>query len=263
MRRHVAVMVVVVVGAVLLASSWVRSQSAPPTVDPEWQKDLDAKKKKQVDRAVARAKSGKNMVVDVGTLKLGERELVRVTLEDGDSVRHVALVPSFQDKEKAWAAPAELVKALRDVPRGNFEQIHLDERYGIEWVVGVGDGSPDTLENLERQTANRKWTAEVPAAGQGEEGGEVIHAKSVGTFVELAQGDIEGTEARVLVVERGVGATRTEFWMVSMDRKGKFVRPPANVLKIADSLKKGDRVEVEYVQVENFMMIKGLRVLTD
>lgn len=262
--QAVLVVLVAAAGAVLLTSQLVRSQSAPPQVDPEWQKEQEAKKKKQVDQAVRRAKAGKNTVVEIGTLKLGDRELVRVTLEDEDNVRHVALVPCFPDKEKAWVAPADLVKALREVPRGNVELIHTDERYGVEWVVGVGQGSPDTLENLEKQVKNRKWTAEAPAAGQGgEDAPEVVRAKSTGIFVELGQGSIEGIEARVLVVERGVAATQGKFWLVSVDRNGKFVRSAANVLKIADSLKKGDRLEIEYTQVGDFMLINGLRKLED
>jgi hypothetical protein len=246
--------------AVLLTGEWVRSQSAPQA-DPEWQKQLEAQKQRQVDAAVRKAKGGKSAIIGIDTLKLGDRELVRVTLED--TVGHrVCLVPCFQTKEKAWVTPADLVRALRDVPRGNYEVIHTDERYGVEWVVGVGEGSPDTLENFEKQMAFRKWTPATPEKTEGAaDAKEPVKAKSTGVFVELGQGTIEGVEARIVVIERGVAMQRAEFWMVDVDRNGKFVKPARNVLKVAESLKKGDQVEIEYTQIGDFLLIDGVRVL--
>ena len=263
-RGTVVAVLVAAMGLMLAVGGLVRSQSAPE-VSPEWQKQQDARKQAQVDQAVRRAKAGKNAVIEVGALRLGERELVRVTLEDSAG-RHVALVPRFETKDKVWVTPTELVRALREVPQGNFEVINTDERYGVEWVTGVGAGSPDTLENLEKQIKLQKWTPAKPAvAGEGgsEDEPAVVRTKSRGVFQEIKQGSIEGIEARVLVVERGVAMSRAEFWLVSVDRNGKFVRSATNVLKIADSLKKGEQVEIEYTQVGDTMLINGLSRLSE
>jgi hypothetical protein len=261
--RAVVLAATVAAVALLAATSWVWSQAEAPKVDPERQKELDARKQAQLERELRQARSGKYMMVEVGKLTVGSREMVTVTLEDFETIRHTALVPRFLNKDKRWETPDDLVQALRNIPRGNFEVIHLDERFGLAWVVGVGKDSPDTIESLEKQIRNRKWTPETPAAGQGDEPVKAAIGKSTGKFVELATVNLDGLDLRTVVIERGLTGTRGQFYMASVDRKGKFTKAPAALLKQAETLRKDDQVEIEYTQHGDYLVVVSLRVVKD
>lgn len=261
--RRVTIATLVAVTAIacgLAGAPRARSQSAPK-VDRKEAERRRIERDAQIERQVARAREGKSAVIKVDTLRLGTRELVRVTL-DNVKGRRVALVPNFKGKDKTWSPPGELVKALRRVPAGYFETIHTEVAYGVEWVVGVGADAPDSLRNLEKSVKGRRWTAEKPEKEVDEADAEAaagVEGIATGRLIEIATRPVGGIEATCLIVERGIMLTRTEFYLVREGRRGKLAKANRDVLRAAAALAKGDRVEIRYLLKDKIHRVLSVR----
>lgn len=248
----------VAVCVALLATAVVFSQTAPQD-DPDEVRRRERERQERLDDAVRRAREGKSAVDHLGKLKVGLRELVSVTLDAGGAQR-VVLVPSFQDKDKQWQPQADLVKALEELPRGYYTTIHTDEKYGLEWVVGVGEESPETLEDLEKMLKGRRWK---PADDKDEvkdddAKDEPVVQTAVGRFLRLEEASLAGKAAKVMIIERGVQMKEARFWLVHATRSG-YANASKNVLAVAEGLKPGDRVEIKYLDLGELCIVKEFK----
>ena len=232
-------------------------QTAPKT-DPEAERREQERRRQRVEEAVRKARRGKATVVRIGTLKVGKREMVSVTLQDNAGQR-VALVPCFENKLKQWAPQADVVKALREVPRGFYEVIRTEEKYGLEWVVGVGELSPKDLDDLERYMKRHDWkpTLEKPEDGK-ETPDAPAKGTAVGRFVELSDGTVEGKSAKVLVIERGVMLQKVTLYLARLGRKS-GVSLSREAIKRAEALQRGDKVRVDYVKIGDRLFVTDLK----
>ena len=216
-----------------------------PEVDEDELKRRQALKEQRVSEAVRKARAGKSTVVKVGALRIGIRELTCATLETTAGRREV-VVPSFQDATKKWTPEADVLKGLKRVPRGFYEVIHTEEKYGIEWVVGVGKDSPTTLAELESRARGRRWQP-ARRTPDPDKKVETVTGTATGRFIEVTSGKLEGKSVRALVVERGLQMKRTTFYLVRW-RRGVVAGADTKLVSAAAELKSDDTVEVDYIQ---------------
>ena len=235
-------------------------QTAPKT-DPEAERREEERRRQRVEAAVRKAREGKAAVVRIDALKVGSREMVSVTLESNDG-RRVALVPCFKNKLKQWEPQADVLKALREVPRGFYEVIHTEEKYGLEWVVGVGELSPRSLDDLEKYMKRPDWkpTLEEPdddAETKAKEG-QPETGTAVGRFVELSDGAVDGKSAKVLVIERGVMLQRVTFYLARLPH-GSGASMNREAPKLAAALERGDSIRIDYVKIGDHLFVTDLK----
>ncbi|MBN2584058.1 MAG: hypothetical protein JXL80_13415 [Planctomycetes bacterium] len=217
--------------------------------------ELTEREKQREDRRLEeelrKLRAGKTGVVKVETLRLGGRELVSVTaLRDDATV--VLLIPQVRrSKRQPWETPAALLAAVRALRPEHYEIVHTEEAYGVEWITGVGEGSPTTLADMERLALGRATgtaTADEPKTDSSTEPAE---GTAVGTFVELIDGEIDGKAYKAIVMRRGTLMTRSVLWLAKPRARGGLSAHRSSVLDEAAALKAGDTVTVQYVKVDD------------
>ncbi|NLX58156.1 MAG: hypothetical protein GXY74_03600 [Phycisphaerae bacterium] len=219
---------------------------------------------RRLQAELRKIRAGKTGVTKIEPLRLGARELVSVTAQR-DEQTVVLLVPQVRRTgRRAWENPEELLTALRALRPEQYEVIHTEEAYGVEWITGVGEGSPTTLADMARRALGRDAVTDGPRKPTGDETKATdtpapAEAAASGVFVELMDGQIDGKPYKAVVMQRGVMLTRTELWLAQVRSRGGLAAPRADVLAEAAKLTPGDRITVRYVTVDGRLYVTELK----
>ena len=260
-----AVVAAAVIGARVQTSSGQRTESGRQRAEKGEgglsEREREAEKKRMKER-LAMLRAGKSTVTGIGKLTVGTRRLVTVTVTRHEATA-VLLIPQLRNRRRGpWQTHVGLLEAVRRLRHGVWEVIHSEEKYGLEWITGIGESSPETLEEMERAAKGRRWEPEksdengrkkkkdTPAAP--------VEGTAFGLFVEMGEGRIDGKTYKTIVIRRGVEMTRTILWLAKPRSRG-YSSLKKKVIEEAEQLAAGDELSIEFQKIGDRYFVKSFK----
>ncbi len=235
---------------------------------------------RRVQQELQRARAGKSTVLRFGEETIGLQKLTTVTVFSNGAQR-LLVVPNLQEKDGRWVPDAELIAALRKLLNDQYDVVHSEQLLGIEFVVGVGQESPKSLQAwaaLRNQklaifdpaegrrvrttygTSGTSSTAGTTDAASGDENdaqSEDAGGVALGRFIGISEDTLDGKRYKVITIERGLQMIRTKFWL--LEHSGRSWRnAPRSLLKKAEELKAGQSVRLTYEVIEGQKVVKAI-----
>ncbi|NIA22066.1 MAG: hypothetical protein GWP05_08930 [Anaerolineaceae bacterium] len=270
MKRAVMVLASAAVVALAVIGAWAQSsgervesgrQRAERGEGSLGERERETEKKRIRER-LAMLRAGKSTVTGIGKLTVGTRRLVTVTVTRHEATA-VLLIPQLRNRRRGpWQTHVGLLEAVRRLRHGVWEVIHSEEKYGLEWITGIGESSPETLEEMERATKGRRWEPEKSDENGREKKKDTsaapVEGTAVGLFAEMGEGRIDGKTYKTIVVRRGVEMTRTVFWLARPRSRG-YSSLKKKVIEEAAQLAVGDELSIEFLKIGDRYFVKSFK----
>ena len=271
MKRTVMVLASAAVVASVVVGAWAQTssrdevesgrQQAPRGEGELSEREREAEQKRAKER-LQMLRAGKSTVTAIGKLTVGMRQLVTVTVTRYEATA-VLVIPQVRKKRRGpWETHTDILEAVRGLRRGAWEEIHTEEKYGLEWITGIGEQSPETLEEMERAAKGRRWEPKKSEEDKEEEKKDdparPVEGSAFGLFAEMGEGRLDGKTYKTIVIRRGVELTRAVFWLAKPRSRG-FGSLSRSIVTEAEQLTAGDKLSIDFLKIGDRYFVKSFK----